>query len=147
MKSLFDFIKELDAIGVCTDADIVAEIADNVENDEPDFEVDDHRFIRGDMIDEILVDELASDEYLLGCFADWAISEATDLPRELIKIIQNADEFQALGEWIAQDIERVEKLAAIYVSNDGYGHHFGLYDGQEHEINIDGKLFHVFRTN
>lgn len=43
--------------------------------------------------------------------------------------------------WIAIDWE--ETAENCY--QDGYGHTFATYDGEEHEVTIDGDLYHVFR--
>jgi len=83
--------------------------------------------------------------YVLGCFADWAIADATGWPMSLIQSSQQNEAFAALGE--AMTDEHVRKLAGALVSYDGYGHHFAHYDGSEHELIIDGDDWYAFRVN
>lgn len=108
------------------------------------------RFISASCIDDILLEELSSDPYIVGCFTDWAISDATDLPVELIEIIQNAGEYEKLGQWIIE-AGHMENLAENYVRHDGYGHHFASYDGEENEISFPLRgqeiRLYVFRVN
>ncbi len=107
-----------------------------------DFEIDNVRFIHKDAIQDILEDELAGDEYILGSFNAWVIAEATDWPLALIEAAQKGGQYEAIGE--AMTGEHVAELARIYVQQDGYGHHFNHYDGDEVTLAIEDKLFYVF---
>lgn len=107
-----------------------------------DFEVDNVRFIADEAIDDIQADEMESDPYILGCFNAYAIAQATDWPVALIEAAQKGEAYSEIGD--AMSREQVEKLQQIYSSADGYGNHFNGYDFGEEEIEIDGKLFHVF---
>jgi len=104
------------------------------------------RIIRQGMALEILTKELASEEYLLGCFNDWFLADITGLPAEVFSIIQKAGAFEAAGKIVAA-MGKIEELAREYVRLDGYGHHFGQYDGDQYEIEIDGVNYLVFRVN
>jgi len=46
--------------------------------------------------------------------------------------------------WLAIDWEETAKNC---YNADGYGHHFASYDGEEHEWDIDGATYYIFRTN
>lgn len=118
------------------------EVLDNILSDESDFEVDNVRFIDSEHIDEIQTDELESDEYILGCFTDHAIAHATGWPIALIEAAQKGESYEEIGK--AMTREHIEALQQYYSSCDGYGHHFNRYDGNEEELWIDGKTYHVF---
>lgn len=119
--------------------DVVEKILSGVQ----DFEVDGVRFIHDDVILSVLADELTNNEYILGCFAAWCIAEATGWPEVLITAVQKAEAYAEIGA--AMHAGQVRKLAEIYSSADGFGHHFNAYDGNEEELNVDGfGLFHVF---
>ena len=93
----------------------------------------DWRFIREDEIQEVLAQELSNDTYILGCFKDYFLSEATDIPVDLIATLQEAEKFESLGEYI-KGRGLVPKIAENYSRYDGYGPHFSSYDGEEHEV-------------
>jgi hypothetical protein len=118
------------------------EVTLEINNDNPDFEVDGVRFIHTDSIDEIVVDELSGDKYILGCFNSWCIAEATGWPEFLIELAQQSDKCEELGEKMTSD--HIKELAEQLVSHDGYGHHFNRYDGGEEELTVNGQLYHVF---
>ena len=117
------------------------EVLNNALSDD-DFEVDNTRFIADESIDQIQADEMQADSYILGRFNAYAIAEATGWPVVLIEAAQKGEAFEEIGD--AMSREQVEALQQIYCSADGYGHHFNGYDGNEEEIEVNGKLFHVF---
>ena len=134
-----DTRKELMEIGL--DTDEIKEVLQNIHvNNEDDFEAGDHRFIHTDKIDSIMVDELSSDTYMLGSFTDWFVADITGLDFGIVKRAQDAENFELLGELMLQKINDVQ---VEYVKADGYGHHFGHYDGNEIEL---GE-YHAFRIN
>ena len=108
-----------------------------------DFEVDNVRFIDTDSIDEIQQEELASDEYILGCFNANFLSDILNLSVEVIESIQKAEGFEALGKMIIE-MDKLEELQEDYVRADGYGHHFNHYDFGEEELFFAGNIYHVF---
>lgn len=110
---------------------------------ETDFEVGNYRFISSDAIDDILVEELESDPYVLGCFTAWAIHQATDWPMALIEACQKAEQFEALGQAIIKE-GYTGDLADVLVTHDGYGHHFNRYDGSEEELELGGETYYAF---
>ena len=112
--------------------------------DEDDFTVDGYRFIAADEIDSIMQDELLGDEYILGCFNAWFIADILGMPQDAVEKIQKAEAYEGLGALMAQHIEEVQQK---YVSADGYGHHFARYDGHEHQVEVNGRDFYVFRTD
>lgn len=107
-----------------------------------DFEVDNVRFIADESIDQIQADEMQGDSYILGSFNAYAIADATGWPIALIEAAQKGEAYEEIGD--AMSREQVEALQQVYCRADGYGHHFNGYDGNEEEIEINGKLFHVF---
>jgi hypothetical protein len=118
-------------LGASTDlSDFVTEA---LAADGGDFEFDGFRFIRASAIDEIMQDELSSDPYVLGCFNASFIADVTGWPLALIKAGQDGEQFEAIGQGIL-DNNFLEPLQKAYAKADGYGHHFGHYDGYEHEL-------------
>lgn len=119
------------------------EVVQEIDAGSSDFEVDGVRFINSSDIDRIQCDELESDEYVLGCFNAWFISDVTGVDPEALEAMQKAEAFEGIGKLILS-MDKLEELQQAYVSADGYGHHFNRYDGGEEELCIDGEMFHVF---
>ena len=117
------------------------EVYDNIPSD--DFEVDNVRFIKESKIISILADELADDEYCLGCFSSWFISSHLEIDDCIISTMQEAEAFEAVGKLILHN-DDMEGFAEDYASADGYGHHFNSYDGNMEELTIEGELYYVF---
>ena len=111
-------------------------------NDESDFEIDNFRFIHEDIIDDIMKEELSSDEYILGCFNSWFLSDILDIDEDVIKVLQEQEAYEALGKLVIS-MNKIDDLVEKYVSCDRYGHHFNHYDGSEEQL-LD---YYVFRTN
>ena len=120
--------------------ELVEQIIDEVD----DFEIEDYRFIKVNEIDAIQQDELKSDLYVLGCFTDWFIAVNTKVSLKVIQALQKAEAFEELGELIVDDIETIQ---SEYVRMDGYGHHFGRYDGNEHETVLNNVEYYYFKVN
>ena len=119
--------------------DVVEKILSGIQ----DFEVGGVRYIHADVILSVLVEELTNDEYILGCFAAGCIAEATGWPAVLIEAAQKGGAYAEIGA--AMDADQVRRLAEIYSSADGFGHHFNVYDGGEEELRVEEfGLFHVF---
>ena len=110
------------------------DVANNFDNDfNVDFDGREYRIIHDDDILDIMKDELASDEYVLGCGSDWFMSDVTGIPVDAIRKIQKADAYDALGIIIANNDEMLTKFAEGIISHDGAGHHFSGYDSSETE--------------
>ena len=93
----------------------------------------DWRFIREDAIDGIMQDELASDEYILGCLNDWLLADVLDMDIDVIQAMQKAEAHEALGKLVIST-SKLQELQEKYVQADGYGHHFAHYDGFEESL-------------
>jgi hypothetical protein len=147
MKSLMDFIKDLNEINSdLIDAETIADIAEDVGRGATDFLAWGYRFIRADKIDDILKEELLSDLYFLGCFNASFLSGIDGFPIDYddIKTIQDAGAYEAIGKIAARYID---EIASEYSRLDGYGHHFGSYDGNEYELSVNEEYWHVFRVD
>ena len=118
------------------------DVVESISMAEDDFEVDLHRFIRMDKIDEIQREELSWEPYMLGCFTDWFLADILDLDIDVIQELQKADAYEALGKMVLS-MGKLEELQEKYSSCDGYGHHFAHYDHSEHEIGN----YYAFRVN
>jgi hypothetical protein len=108
------------------------ELYDSMES-QNDFEIDDYRFIHSNYIDEIQVDELESDPYILGGFNDWFIADNTDLSIDIVEALQKAEAYEAIGNHII-DNGFTSDLQKEYARFDGYGHHFAHYDSDTNEF-------------
>ena len=120
--------------------ELVEQLIDEVD----DFEIDNYRFIKVSEIDAIQQDELKSDLYSLGCFNTSFIAENTNIPYNAIVALQKADAYESLGEMMEDDIEAIQEE---YSRLDGYGHHFGRYDGNEYEITLNDVYYYYFKVN
>jgi len=121
------------------------ELFENIENDEIDFEVENYRFILESEAESIALDMYKYDEYMLGCFNDWFISDNCDIKLNVVQALQKAEAFTELGELMLDN--GIENLISEYCRLDGYGHVFGSYDGNNDEVTINDNLYIVFRTN
>jgi hypothetical protein len=110
--------------------------------EETSFEIDNYRFINSHVIDGLMVEEMESDPYILGCFNDWFIAENTDLSLDIVQALQAGEKFEAIGQHII-DNGFTEQMAEEYARLDGYGHHFAHYDSETNEF-LD---WYYFRTN
>lgn len=119
------------------------EVAENLQGNEDDFEVDGVRFISEGAIDQIQQDELESDLYALGCFNAWFLADVLDIDQDVIEEMQKAEAFTAIGKLII-NMGKLAELQQEYARQDGYGHHFNLYDSSEEELTINGTTYHVF---
>ena len=120
------------------------ELTEQIIDEVGDFEMEDYRFIKVSEIDTIQQDELKSDLYSLGCFNAYFIAENTNIPYNAIVALQKADACESLGEMMLGDIETIQ---SEYVRLDGYGHHFGRYDGNEYEITLNNVEYYYFKIN
>jgi hypothetical protein len=106
--------------------DEVRELEDKLINDFDHFYADidgeEYRFINEDYIWEIYKDEIQ--QVTEECYFDGT---------KLNKLW-----------WLAIDWEQT---AENCYNADGYGHHFGIYDGNEYEYKIGDSLYYIFRTN
>lgn len=122
------------------------EFMENYRDENPDFEIGKYRFIHEDKIDNIQVEEMKSDPYILGCFADWAIADASNLDYDIVLALQESDKFELIGQHLI-DNDCVDELQRIYVANDGYGYHFAHYDNETLEDILTETGYYVFRVN
>ena len=120
------------------------ELTKQITDENDDFEIDNYRFIKVSEIDTIQQDELKSDLYSLGCFNADFIEDNTNLSLKVIQALQKAEAFEELGELIVDDIETIQ---SEYSRLDGYGHHFGRYDGNEYEITLNDVEYYYFKIN
>jgi len=118
------------------------EVVEEMIDEKSDFTVGNYRFILQSEIDQIMVEDLKQDEYLLGCFSDWFLADCLEIDVDVIKAMQKVEEFDAIGKLILS-MGKIEELQEMYVSSDGYGQHFAGYDGNEEEF----KNYYYFRVN
>lgn len=113
---------------------------------ERDFSGARWRYIHESAIDDILISELESDEYALGCFNADFIASHTDLSVEIVAALQSVEKFDAIGKYIIDGdyLTGPHGMAQGYVDADGYGHHFAHYDFETHEL---AGGWYAFQTN
>ena len=112
------------------------EIVEAILEDQPDFIIDDFRFIKESEIDRIQCEELESDPYILGCFESWFIADHTELSFDIVEALREAGKFEAIGQHII-DNDYVKEIQSAYARIDGYGHHFAGYDSETREELLD----------
>ena len=120
------------------------EVINNIVNEEPDFEIDNYRFIHEDDIDEIQCDELKSDTYILGCFNADFLDGIINMPYKAIIALQKADCYSELGEIC---LDYIDEIQQEYSRLDGYGHHFAHYDSNTIQDILSISGYYVFRVN
>jgi len=119
------------------------EVVENLNNLSDDFEVNNVRFINASDIDRIQQAELEGDLYCLGCFNAWFLAGVTGIDAEVFEAMQKAEAYEAIGKLIVS-LGTLEDLQQEYARQDGYGHHFNRYDGNEETLVIDGTTYYVF---
>lgn len=119
------------------------DVIQNALDGEDDFEVGNVRFISDDEIDSIQQEELGSDEYVLGCFSAWILSDILDIDLDVIESMQKVEAYEAIGKLVKR-LGKLSELQQAYANADGYGHYFNGYDFNEEKITINGTLYHVF---
>lgn len=137
---------ETETTGILDDMDLDQEehdtIAQLIENAEIDFRIGEYRFIHQDEIDSIQQEELSSDTYILGCFNADFITDNTNLGYEIVKALQQGEQFIALGKFIVNN-GYLEGIQAEYARLDGYGNHFASYDHKT----LEYQEYYVFRLS
>lgn len=119
------------------------EVFDNIYDKEPDFEVNNVRFIDSEFIDQIQQDELSDDEYMLGSFNSWFLADVLGIDEDVILAMKKAEAYEAIGKLILS-MGKLEELQKKYAAADGYGHHFNNWNGDQEEIIIGKSHYYVF---
>ena len=143
MKTSYSNLKAIIEFSLQNSIDF-KEVINNIVNEEPDFEIDNYRFIHEDSIDAIQCEELKSDTYILGCFNADFLADIINVPYRAIVALQKADCYSELGE-ICEDY--VDEIQQEYVRLDGYGHYFAHYDSNTNEDILSISGYYVFRVN
>ncbi|MDX8383681.1 MAG: hypothetical protein R8M45_06335 [Ghiorsea sp.] len=107
----------------------------------------DFRLILAADIDDIMKSELGGDGGdILGYFNASFLQDVTGIDYSVFEAMQKVDAQEAIGKLVIS-MDKLADLQKQYVSADGYGHHFAHYDGEEHELTINGANWYAFRTN
>jgi len=139
----YNTIKELYTL-MDDDRSDVENIIDNIGND--DFESGNYRFIKESKTLDVAIEQYENDEYMLGCFNSWFISDILDIDEDVIKAMQDTEAYEAIGKLIIS-LGKVENMIEEYINTDGYGSVFGSYDGDYEEIKLDGIDYIQLRVN
>ena len=108
------------------------DVIEKVKSKDYDFTVGNYRFIDADCIDDIIKEEIESDEYLLGSFNADFLTYFLDLEEQDIRHIQERSP-EAIGKLIIAT-GQLQNVIDGYVQADGYGHHFAHYDHEEWDL-------------
>jgi len=116
-----------------------------VEEDYTDID-DDYSVYTNEEADE------AAKEYIeesVWAFNASFIIDHSKLPCEAIEMVQVFQEKyeDAANETILALINDFDEFVSDAISADGRGHFMNSYDGHEHEVNIDGTYYYVYRMN
>ena len=143
MKTNYSNLKTI--IEFCNENSIdFKEVINNIVNEEPDFEIDNYRFIHEDSIDAIQCDELKLDTYILGCFNADFLDGIINVPYRAIIALQRAECYSELGEIC---LDYIDEIQQEYSRLDGYGHHFAHYDSNTIQDILSISGYYVFRVN
>lgn len=66
------------------------ELAENFNNQEKDFEVENYRFIEESEAIDILKEQYEGDPYILGCFNDYFIADCCNINLSAVKALQKS---------------------------------------------------------
>ncbi len=77
------------------------------------------------------------------------IIDHSKLPYEAKEMIENfqTTKYEDANETILALINDFDEFVSDAISADGRGHFMNSYDGHEHEVNIDGTYYYVYRMN
>ena len=76
------------------------------------------------------------------------IVDHSKLPYEAVEMVQAFQEkYEDANKTILALIEDFDEFVSDAISADGRGHFMNSYDGHEHEVNIDGTYYYVYRMN
>lgn len=130
LKALSTELKDLNT-------DDLLEVTERMNDGEADITVEGVRIIHQDEIDTVMAAEIGGDNYAMGCFNSWFLSDLLELPLEVIEALQLGGSHEVIGQMIV-DKDLIDELVSEYVQYDGYGHHFNGYNGSELEV---GKYY------
>lgn len=76
------------------------------------------------------------------------IVDHSKLPYEAVEMVQVFQKkYEDANKTILALIEDFDEFVSDVISADGRGHFMNSYDGHEHEVNIDGTYYYVYRMN
>ena len=106
-----------------------------LEGNKYDISTGDYRWraIEDEMVREVMIEEMAGDEYTLGCASPWFLSEIIGLDVEVIEALHEADKFDAIGRTIIK-MGKVGEMVDGIIRYDGPGNHFASWDGSERSV-------------
>ena len=116
-----------------------------------DFTVGDYRFIDCVVVDEVMKDEFRNEPYMIGSCNSWVTADLLGVSTDVIDLLQKNEQYEAIG-MLVLETNKLDKFIDTLISNDGYGHHFGIYDGEEHYVDISlakdkPNAFYWFKIN
>lgn len=76
------------------------------------------------------------------------IVDHSKLPYEAVEMVQAFQKkYEDANKTILALINDFDEFVSDAISADGRGHFMNSYDGHEHEVNIDGTYYYVYRMN
>jgi len=101
----------------------------------------------------VLTDDEADErtkEYILDsvwAFNPWFLASETGIDQEVFEAIQANDRCERNNDAILRLIEDEDSFVKSAISADGRGHFMSSYDGYEHEENVNGVTYYIYRMN
>ena len=122
-------------------------VTDNLTEVEP-IEADEERD-RYIVLTDSEADEKAK-EYILESV--WAFNPSflasfTGFDIEVFEAIQNNGRCESNNDEILSMIKDKQEFVEVAISSDGRGHFMSTYDGHEHEVNVNGEYFYIYRIS
>ena len=148
----FELLNNVYAETGCREA--TREIVTGILNGNYDVTTSDYnwRAIEEEMINDVLIEELAADEYVLGCANPNFLSEVTGIDSDVFVAMHEAEAFDAIGKLIISG-GFVTRYAERLLAWDGPGPHFAHYDGAERMVDFwvekrkRREYVYIFKTN
>ena len=113
----------------------------------PTYESDGGEYL---VVDDAEADEMARDYVLdsLWAFDAGFLADQLDLPYEAREMISCFQERMSEGAnaTLQAMVKDEDSLVAAAISADGRGHFLAGYDGEEAEVEIDGRTLYVYRV-
>ena len=130
-------LRDFTGFDIPTAKEVMGDLLLNV----PDFTIGGYRFIHSMAIDKIMVNDLNKDDHGLGYYETNFLANLMQVDVGIVRELQKLGEYELVGKLVKR-LDKVEELQKQYVLDNGYGDHFGKYDGNYLDI-VDYYIFKV----
>lgn len=127
----------------------IALATDNYSVDEiQDIELDDYLVLTDEEADEACKDYIKQS---LWAFNANFLASFLGCPTEAVQAVHDngkcEDNNEVFLNWINESGLDIDDLVESVISADGRGHFISSYDGYEHEVDVDGETYYVYKLN